>query len=86
VQTLGRCGRDAAFRQNKSLLDSASKITELRSTAQRIQLSPNRETKARVIRSKPSQFKPLPIKPRREDHYTPEKFRMECVWENLLRR
>jgi hypothetical protein len=21
----------------------------------------------------------------REDHYTPEKFRMECVWENLLR-
>jgi hypothetical protein len=22
----------------------------------------------------------------REDHYTPEKFRMECVWKNLLRR
>jgi len=33
-----------------------------------------------------SAVKPPPIKPRREDHYTPEKFRMECVWENLLRR
>jgi hypothetical protein len=37
-------------------------------------ISPNRET-ARVNR----------IENRREDHYTPEKFRMECVWENLLR-
>ena len=22
----------------------------------------------------------------RENHYSPEKFRMECVWKNLLRR
>ena len=22
---------------------------------------------------------------RRENHYTPEKYRMECVWKNLLR-
>jgi hypothetical protein len=22
----------------------------------------------------------------REDHYTPENFRMKCVWKNLLRR
>jgi hypothetical protein len=25
-------------------------------------------------------------KMRREYHYTPEKFRMECVWKSLLRR
>jgi hypothetical protein len=37
------------------------------------QISQIRETKNRARRP-------------REDHYTPEKFRMECVWKNLLRR
>jgi hypothetical protein len=74
------------LRQKTSSLDSASE-----SQSDAAQLKRNSTFAKQGNRGsrhpwfKPLQFKP-PIKPRRENHCTPEKFRMECVWENLLRR
>jgi hypothetical protein len=79
VQTLGRCGRSAPRPADRILVFEARVIFR-RPNAAQLQKFNFRQTGKPRLASCASENRV------REDHYTPEKFRMECVWENLLRR